>query len=330
MDALAANIAHEHADDGNTCTVPLHVVTATCDRIDFSQRFPMTDDLCMRGRVTWVGRSSLNVMIDIYNKANPEDRILTAQFLMVCRDPTATTSSVTVNSLLCETDEEKALFEQGAQAKIDRQERSKHSLTVSEPSGDEVREIHKFFIEKPDQVIRGAYSYFDQSKQSTDTVHMSDTSLESILMTQPQANNAQDKIFGGYLMRKAFELGRSSAYVFCGPGAKPFSISIDDIMFLQPVEIGSVIKFNSQVVYSAGSKSQVCSISVDTEILNLKTGTSSKSNRFHFTFASAHVQLRRVIPRTYEEAMDYLTGKRSVERAKEAHLAMNSSLSKYF
>jgi hypothetical protein len=66
---------------------------------------------------------------------------------MVCRDPTTTKSSVIINSLKCETDDEIARFEEGIQAKIDRTERSKHALTVSEPSGEEVREIHQFFTE---------------------------------------------------------------------------------------------------------------------------------------------------------------------------------------
>lgn len=89
-------------------------------------------------------------------------------------------------------------------------------------------------------------------------------------------------------------------------------------------------------------------------MLDLDTGVSTLTNSFNFTFASAsvsdslrgeqqrgacvhsrrvlcgQVQLRQVVPHTYEEAMDYLEGKRSVERSQKVAEELNSSLLEFF
>ena len=57
--------------------------------------------------------------------------------------------------------------------------------------------------------------------------------------------NRFNKIFGGFLMRQAFELAWANAYVFARQ--RPYIEFMDDILFQAPVDIGSLLFFNSQV-----------------------------------------------------------------------------------
>ncbi len=56
------------------------------------------------------------------------------------------------------------------------------------------------------------------------------------------------QIFGGFLMRQAFELGWANAYVYARQ--RPYIEFMDDILFQAPVEIGSLLLFHSQVTKS--------------------------------------------------------------------------------
>lgn len=49
--------------------------------------------------------------------------------------------------------------------------------------------------------------------------------FESTVLMQPQERNIHNKIFGGFLMRKAFELAWSTAYVFSSQ--KPILLAVD-------------------------------------------------------------------------------------------------------
>ena len=61
LDATAGNIAHSHADDNNPGTRPLNIVTASVDRIDLLDKMSPDRDMVLRGGVTYVGKSSMEV-----------------------------------------------------------------------------------------------------------------------------------------------------------------------------------------------------------------------------------------------------------------------------
>ena len=74
---------------------------------------------------------------------------------------------------------------------------------------------------------------------------MEDAKLKNLVICQPEHRNRFNKIFGGFIMRQAFELGWANAYVFAKE--RPFIVYMDDISFEAPVEVGSLLYFNSQV-----------------------------------------------------------------------------------
>lgn len=142
------------------------------------------------------------------------------------------------------------------------------------------------------------------------TVTMADTQMESSNMTQPQDRNTNGKIFGGYLMKNAYELARCNAYIFSGANSHPYFIAVDSMSFLKPVEIGSIISFRSKICYAAGHPDPVFQIRVETLVHDLIAGQVFPSNVFHFSFQCDKVPVRKVIPNTYREAVDFLDGRR--------------------
>ena len=84
---------------------------------------------------------------------------------------------------------------------------------------------------------------------------------------QPDNRNIYGKIFGGYIMRQAFELAWANSFVFCK--SRPRVLHMDDILFRSPVEIGAMLYFNSQVCFTQGNYVQ---IRVSAETLDPVTG----------------------------------------------------------
>ena len=91
-------------------------------------------------------------------------------------------------------------------------------------------------------------------------------------ITQPQERNTNGKMFGGSLMRGAYELARTVAYVFGGPGSRPFLVASDRIAFLSPVEVGSVLEFTGSVVYCEGHPHTLFQVQVETTIRETAPG----------------------------------------------------------
>ena len=76
------------------------------------------------------------------------------------------------------------------------------------------------------------------------TVLMDQTTQSNAMVAQPQARNLHDRIFGGFLMRRAFELAFATAYMFGGD--KPRFLEVDDISFDKPVDVGDLLVFKSR------------------------------------------------------------------------------------
>lgn len=83
--------------------------------------------------------------------------------------------------------------------------------------------------------------------------NISDTKCEKSLIMHAQERNMHGKVFGGYIMREAFELGWLCAYEHTKQKVFPQIIHIDDVNFLIPVDVGSIIRFQSHVAFVEGS-----------------------------------------------------------------------------
>ena len=263
-----------------------------------------------------------------------EEKILDAVFLMVARNA-KTNKAAAVCPLAVEEmdDDDRRAYEQGEKNKERRKQNVAKSLTRAPPTSDEVAILHQILMKDDTKSTPTTSSSTAATPISPPTTSattavlpvsirakscaMHTTEMHSSDMTQPQERNTNGKIFGGSLMRRAYELARTTAYVFAGPNAHPYLVASDTITFLRPVEIGSVIEFGAKVVYSGGWPERLFQVKVETHIRDLVTGQQFMSNTFQFTFECDSVPIRRVEPELYSEAMEWLEGRRLVVHFKE-------------
>uniref|UniRef100_UPI00398F4249 acyl-coenzyme A thioesterase 9, mitochondrial-like isoform X3 n=1 Tax=Pristiophorus japonicus TaxID=55135 RepID=UPI00398F4249 len=300
LDSFGVLISYTHAK--TECPrSPFSIVTALVDEIDLVRNVIRPDcDLKFTGNVTWVGRSSLEVQMKvsqyydgIFNLA------LEATFVMVARDA-GNKSAALVNPLKPEGPEEERLFQQGNLNKKERAKLKENSLLKVAPNEEERKIIHEMFLETLD-INTASFLSRILPKNS---VWMEDTKLKSLEICHPQERNIFNKIFGGFLMRKAFELAWANACVY--GSSRPYAIAVDDILFQKPVEVGSLLYLSSQVCYT---ESKYIQVRVHSEVLDPLTKEHSTTNIFHFTFG-CQKEVMQVIPKTYGESMLYLDGKR--------------------
>ena len=129
-----------------------------------------------------------------------------------------------VNRLLPETEEEKLLFE-GAEARS----KLRKKKNIGDMQGSEngyTNRLNAFLAEG--RILCDMPALADR-----DSILLRDTRLENSLICQPQQRNIHGRIFGGFLMQRAFELAFSTAYVFAG--LVPCFLEVDHVDFLKPV-----------------------------------------------------------------------------------------------
>ncbi|KAK3829219.1 MAG: acyl-CoA thioester hydrolase [Benniella sp.] len=308
LDAMAGAISYKHCDDGKPDSTPLTIVTASVDRIDFLKPWGIRD-LRLSGHVTYVGFSSMEVFMKVEEISadkpdEPGDIMLVARFTMVARDA-CTGKAAQVNPMDLQNDAEKKLFQMGEDHKAKKRLAAEQALTKRPPTEDERFLIHELYLE---------YSKYDDphrmEKKPVGVEWMSNTKMSAIQIMQPQDRNIHDKIFGGYLMRLAYELAFCNASVFLK--GRPTFLALDDISFRMPVPVGTLLALDSQVANSEGGDHRSFQVMVTADILDVSKGSRETTNTFWFTFSSPREgpKTLKVLPRTYAESMLYLEGKR--------------------
>ncbi|KAI8879897.1 hypothetical protein K501DRAFT_225859 [Backusella circina FSU 941] len=321
LDSAAGIIGCKHA---NISTDSIHslVVTAGVDRTKINM--PNTvEDLKISGNVASVGSSAMEVILNV-EAVSPRNQvgadsssnkivsptansIMTAKFTMVLVDPKTNKGRPTF-PLKIRNEQERKLMEYAVTRKAQAKSFNQSLISKVPPTLEERQVLHDLFVEYPDQ---------DKPIDSKNAVWVNDTSLDSVVIVQPQNRNIYGKAFGGYLMRSAFELAQASGQLFAQSDIK--LSSFDDVVFKNPVELGSLLKMKSQVVRSGGSNNDMFQVRVLTETVDMKKGFTSEANAYCFTFKS-NKQLRKVVPKTYAESMSFIeAGRRltDVENASE-------------
>lgn len=318
LDALAASIAYLYCDDA-----AVTLVTAAVDRIDLLHPGSLGHlaDLRLRGMVTYVGRSSMEITMSIEMLRPNQGAVwqlgALAKFLFVARSLDGKTA-VPVPRLLLETEGEHNLFTLGQARHQYRLRRSETSLFRQPPTEAESRLLHQLLIQR--QTAKGTSPH--------PVMPMRRTCCASLRICHPQDRNVHNFIFGGHLMREAFELAYGTALQYTA-GAQPLlPMVIEDINFVHPVAIGSLIHFEATIVYVAEDSSRdfetiskattgssLLHVEVIADVINPQGGTRVTTNTFHFTFKAPTptTELPPLLPETYHEAMKYLEGKRRLE-----------------
>jgi acyl-coenzyme A thioesterase 9 len=167
-----------------------------------------------------------------------------AKFIMVARTPDSK-HPLPVNPVIPVGRRQEQLVMQGQAAADKRRHRKAQSR--SPPSAEESRIIHDMFLaaKGPNNAMSGS-----KGPKTTKPFHpMSDTVLTTVRVCHPQERNLHDLMFGGILMREAFELAFAAASLYCR--GRPLFRAIDELAFVHPVPIGSILQFTATIVYTA-------------------------------------------------------------------------------
>ncbi|KAI4329921.1 hypothetical protein MLD38_028251 [Melastoma candidum] len=306
LDDLAGTISVMHCSAEDNSTRPPLLVTASVDRIVLKKTISVDVDLKIAGSVIWVGRSSVEIQLEVTQVAQGEESdgvnpvALTANFIFVARD-SKTGKAAPVNHLLPETDQEKLLFEE-AEARNKLRKRKRDSKR---------KEFENGAAKRLNALLAEGRIFCDMpALADRNSILLRDTRLENSLICQPQQRNVHGRIFGGFLMHRAFELAFSTAYVFAG--LVPYFLEVDHVDFLRPVDVGDFLRLSSCVLYTRLEKldEPLINVEVVAHVARPEMRTSEVSNTFYFTFtvrpeAKAMTEgskIRNIVPATEEEA----------------------------
>ncbi|KAB5527797.1 hypothetical protein DKX38_021644 [Salix brachista] len=309
LDALAGTISVKHcSDDDSTTRLPL-LVTASVDKIVLKKPISVNVDLKIVGSAIWVGRSSIEVQLEVIQStkegSDTSDSVaLTANFIFVARD-SKTGKAAPVNRLSPETETEKLLFEE-AEARSKLRKRK---------NVEEKKEIQNGEVNRLEALLAEGRIFCDMpALADRNSILLRDTCLENSLICQPQQRNIHGRIFGGFLMHRAFELALSTAYAFAG--LVPYFLEVDHVDFLRPVDVGDFLRIKSCVLYTEHENSEkpLINIEVVAHVTRPELRSSEVSNTFHFTFTvrpeakakNNGFRIRKVVPATEEEARSIL------------------------
>lgn len=314
LDALAGNIAFAHCDDQNPLTRPLSLVTASVDKIIKTKPLSINEDLILTGQVAWVGRSSLDVIMEVHSskKVNaysaegvPEligekgddSRLLTSLFTYVAKNH-HTGKTVKINRYKPISESEIKLFNSREVIATSRKNKLK-GLDVE-------RETLTSLVE------RGIAAEDMPALAHPNAVLMRHTELQNSLICQPQNVNTAGKVFGGFIIHRAFDLAIATCYTFAG--SFPQFRQVDKITFNKPVDIGDLVRLKSRVVCTSDSLHPLAHVEVTCQVVRPEKASSFLSNKFNFVFGFEDtVTLRRLLPTTYEEAATLVNASKNLK-----------------
>lgn len=302
LDALAGNIAFHHVFG-----TPL-IVTAGVDRIRLRMRPRIENDVHLSGKVTWVGSSSMEIRMQCAD-LDTQEEWLEAYFTFVTLDP-LTKKPISMPALLPTNHEERAQFELGALKAKAKKLARRDKLQVGKPLTEgslKVDSLAASLLEEAGPLIRMP------SLADPHSILMHNTKMQNAMVAQPQMQNLHNRIFGGFLMRRAFELAFANAYVF--GGRRPIFLEVDDISFDSPVDIGDLLVFNSRVLYTLPeggflgdylidhANQSLVMMEVEAWVTEPEKAEARVSNHFYFTFALPKGSTcRKVLPSNIDEA----------------------------
>ncbi|KAL1745480.1 HotDog domain-containing protein [Schizophyllum fasciatum] len=336
LDSIAGSIAYKHMLGPSATSVgPIeqagfYLVTASVDRcarrsvphppptdpphsLDMLGRLDPARDLRLSGMVIYTGKSSMEVAVKMASvgggKGGKDETVLIGRFSMVCLSA-ETNRATRVNPLVRATAEEERLHAMGEDIKNRRRTIASQSLDRVPPTKAEADALHQLYLKHGDP---------EYEPRMHDCVWMSDSRLEKTQLMFPQVRNLHNKVFGGYLMRLAYELGFASASLFCRGPIRFFSL--DGISFAKPVPIGSILRLKSWVLHSAATPEHpvLVHVGVTANVVDVRTGKEETTNEFRFTWSREDGEPlnRTVVPRTYGEAMLWLEGGRALQTGLE-------------
>lgn len=187
------------------------IVTAGVDRIRIRQRPKIGVDQYLSGKVTWVGSSSMEIRMVISESEDGTNEWLESYFTFVTLD-SVTKTSIKICPLLPQNDEERVHFELGAVKAQAKKVARRNKIQVGRPLSEESLAID---VRAAELLDAAGPLLRMPTLADPGTILMDATAHSNAMVAQPQSRNLHDRIFGGFLMRRAYELAFSTAYSEC-------------------------------------------------------------------------------------------------------------------
>ncbi|MGE4580476.1 MAG: hotdog domain-containing protein [Desulfuromonadales bacterium] len=267
------------------------VVTAAIDEILIKHAADVTRDLVIKARINHVGRTSMEVGIRVEHPGDPEVHIASCFFTMVARIGVGSQSEgVTIPPLEYADDLEKQRY---ANAIASREAyRTAQSVAQEPPTREEYDLLNRLHRAQEEPNFNGLIA--------------SQLVADSWERMYPEQENVPTTIFGGYLVRRAYELSSICAELVA-PN-RPVIVAVNRINFFHPVRLGDKLHFTTRVVYTGKT-----SVSVEANIRRISRDRTSQalSNSCLFTFVNVNKDLTpqpvpTIYPTTYGEDARYL------------------------
>jgi acyl-coenzyme A thioesterase 9 len=272
------------------------VVTAAIDKVFVRHAADVTHDLVFEAEINYVGRTSLDVGIRVSQPGTPPNHVASCYFTMVARSGVgegAVSLELPPLEYVDEVEKNRA-----QKAKTRRENYLRQKAAMLEPPS---RTEYKMLVSLHNAQDEPGFQGLLVGKLATD-------SWERMV---PEYENVPQKIFGGYLVRRAYEL----AAICCELVAPDRSIiaAVNRINFYEPVRMGDKLHYTSQVVFTQDSF--VC-VEARIQRISADRTTTALSNSCLFTFVNVddsldHRTVPAVYPTTYAEDARYLEAYRS-------------------
>lgn len=291
LDKTAEEIANSYVRR----TAPdARVVTAAIDTIVLRSPIDVTRDLIFHARINYVGKTSMEVGIRLDQPGTPVNHVASCYFTMVARTQEEEPKSVELPALEYGDDLEKERAEKAVTSRDDY--RRERAAAMEPPSQEEFELLARLHREQE----RPGFSGFRAGNLVT----------ESWERMYPEQENVPKTIFGGYLIRRAYEISDICAELVAPD--RTVLAAVNRINFFHPVRLGDKLHFTSRVVYT--EESMVC---VEAGIERISRDRTSKalSNSCLFTFVNVdremnHRPIPPIYPVTYAEDARYLEAAR--------------------
>ncbi len=274
------------------------VVTAAIDNIVIRHAVDVSRDLTFAATINHVGRSSLEIGIRVEQPGDPTEHIASCYFTMVARSGYG--DNVTSVALPPLDYIEPIERRRAGKALARREEYRHHQASLHEPpSREEYEMLSALHLAQDEPGFCGALC----ARLTTDAWER----------TYPDQENVPFTIFGGYLIRRAFELS-SICSELVAPN-RSIIAGVNRINFFYPVRMGDKLHFTSRVVYT--NDSFIC-VEAGIERIRRDRTVKALSNSCLFTFANVdgdlqHHPVPTVYPTTYAEDARYLSAHRSLQ-----------------
>lgn len=292
LDKLAEETALDYARRAHP---QARVVTAAVDSILVRHPIDITQDILFAARLNHVGRSSAEVGIRVTQPLDPPVHIASCYFTMVARvGQGEEAKSVSLPPLAYGDELEQGRSRRAAER---REEYRRHvAAALDPPSHFEFELLARLHREQEQPGFSGLLA--------------GRLVAEGWERMYPEQENVPQTIFGGYVMRRAYEFSSIAAELVAPE--RPVLAAVNRVNFFHPVRIGDTLRFASRVVYTSGN---LVSVAAGIERRSRDRSVRALSNSCLFTFVNMDREMHprpvpTVYPTTYAEDARLLEARR--------------------